>query len=118
MNQKNVSKEELSELVSNFPTILRRALVAITVNTIESEDGELLSAPSLDENQYVIAVGDLVKDIKVGDKVILNLSALTKVRRVMGDSDQTISEIDLKTQLVNDTVVGIIDERVIEQIYK
>ncbi len=113
-----MTHEKIQALAKAMPTKLRRGLIAITLNTETVEDDSLLdSRPGLSEDQYVLAVGDMVKDIQVGDKVVLNLSALTKVRRVIGDSDQTISEIDIKTREVEGTLVGIVDERVVEQIY-
>ena len=37
---------------------------------------------------------------------------------MVGNSDETISEIDIKTFEVDNMNVGIIDERVVEYIYK
>lgn len=118
MEQKNLTKEEVLKLMEDFPIQLRRGLIAITLNSTTFDETSLTEERSLNENQYILSVGDLVKDLKPGDLVGLNLSALTKVRRLMNNSDETISEIDIKTFDINGTVVGIVDERVIEYIYK
>lgn len=117
MNQENVTKEGLYKLIEAFPTRLRRNLIAVTLNTTEMVEDGLTETPSLDENQFVVATGDLVRDIEKGDRVGLNLSALTKIRRMVGDSDQTISEIDIKLFEFGEYTVGLIDERVVEHIY-
>lgn len=109
---------KVTELINEFPINLRRGLVAITLNTTVADEDSLTESKELAEEQYVLSVGELVRGLKPGDFVGLNISALTKVRRVIGDSDQTISEIDIKTFEVGDEIVGIVDERVIEYIYK
>ena len=118
MEQKNLTKEEVLKLIKSFPIQLRRGLIAVTLNSTTFDESSLTEERSLNESQYVIAIGDLVKDFKPGDLVGLNLSALTKIRRMVGNSDETISEIDIKTFEVDNMNVGIIDERVVEYIYK
>lgn len=113
------NKEELQAIIDAYPTRLRRGLVAITTNTVDVEDEETFEkGKTLLSEQYIVAVGDLVKDLQPGDKVDINVDAMFTVKRYANNSDETFVEFNAKTKEVNGYELAIVDERIIEQIYK
>lgn len=118
MNYNNLKKEDVQTVTKKFPIKLRRGLIAITLNILEEDELELTEEKQLDETQFVVSIGDMVKDLKECDKVGLNLSAMFTHRRLSTDSDQSTVEPNFKTFEVEGTLFGIIDERVVEYIYK
>lgn len=111
--------EKVNELIELFPTRLRRGWVAITTNTTEFEDEDnLRTGLELLPTQYVIAVGDLVKDFKPGDKVEINVDALFTQKRYSNNSDESFAELNVKIKEVDNVELAIVDERIVEQIYK
>lgn len=117
MENKQVDETNLQEVIELVDRKPRRSSLLITLNSELTDEDGLSSDKELWSTQYVLAKGDLVKDIEVGDKVDINLSALTKLRRLTNDTDQIISEIDIKTIELGDYIVGQVDERVVESIF-
>lgn len=114
-----VTMEKVNELINSFPTRLRRGWVALTTNTNMFEDEEnLRTGYELLPTQYVIAVGDLVKDFGPGDKVEINVDALFTQKRYSNNSDESFAELNVKIKEIDGVELAIVDERVVEQIYK
>lgn len=72
---KNITQEEVLEVIKNFPIEPRerRVIISVNVDTYEDENDINLSDTSFSEIQYIIAVGDYVKDLDPGQKVILDV---------------------------------------------
>lgn len=75
---KNLTQEEVNEIIKRFNLEPRGRDVIITVNVLEEEDenGIILSTNDFSDVQYVLAAGSHVHDLEPGQKVILNLEAM------------------------------------------
>lgn len=114
---KNLTQEDVNEIIKRFNLEPRGRDVIITVNVIEEEDdnGVVLSTNDFSEFQYVLAKGGHVHDLEPGDKVMLNVEAMmTKVPHAENiyESDMQIKIFPIEFEdrmyaLVSDNVIKI-----------
>lgn len=107
---KNLTQDEVLEMIKDFPVQPTRNKVIITVNVDEYEPDEInLTGDSFAEVQYVIAVGDYCKDIEAGQKVLLDL------RKMMTQGNQIeIDPLEVNGRMyafINDGMIKAIDNR-------
>lgn len=114
---KNVSKEDVLELVKDFPLVPRYSQVIITLNNLQ-EDGQLVYSNNvLSDVQYVVAKGSMVNDLQVGDKVLINLEKMkVPVKVDTGVSVDTVMQVAVDTVEVEDNTFAFIDDRLIKSI--
>jgi len=112
----NLTQEEVLELVKNFPISPLRNKVIITTNYEEiEEDGIKLTEAIFSPEQYVIAVGSYAKDyLTPGQKVSLDLEAMTVKVPNSNDAYQPQDKIMLKPVEVEGRFYGIITEDKVE----
>src|SRR5690554_3302894 len=71
---KNITQDEVLEIIKDFPIEPTRNKVIITVNVDEVDPNNIdLSGNSFAEQQYVIATGAFSKEFKPGQKVLLDI---------------------------------------------
>lgn len=118
VERKNLEQKEVIKIIENFPINPRYSEVIITLNTIETENELELSNSILDENQYVIAIGPMVKDLVPGEKVIINIegmSVMTDIETEQGYSK--IPQIKIDPLTVDGNVFTYLDDRKIKAKY-
>lgn len=114
---KNVSKEEVKDLIVDFPIKPRFNKVLITLNSIEEEGRVKTSNNILSDVQYVIAKGGMVLDVTEGDQVIIDLEKLTRpVKLDSNNSVETIYETNIDAIEVDGNMYAFIEDRVIKAI--
>ena len=112
----NLTQEEVLELVKNFPISPLRNKVIITTHTEElEEDGIKLTQAAFSPEQYVVAVGSYAKDyLTPGQKVMLDIEAMTVKMPNSNDAYQPQDKIMIKPVEVEGRVYGIITEDKVE----
>ena len=110
---RNITQEEVLEIIKDFPIQPTRNRVIITVNVDEEEDDEInLSGNSFCETQYVIASGNFNSDILPGQKVILDIK---KMMPPNANGQIEIDPIEVNGRMyafINDNVIKAFDNRV------
>lgn len=113
---RNLSQEEVKEIVKTFDKEPRGRDVIITVNMLEEEDESGISFTTNDfsDVQYVMAVGSHVHDLEPGQKVILNLEAM--MARVPNAENIYESEMQIKIFPVqfNERMYALVSDNVIK----
>lgn len=117
---KNVTVEELNDVIASFPLEPLFNKVYITLNSVEYTDGVLLNENILSEEQYVISHGDMVnKKLKPGIKVLIDIEKLmVNVGQSSTNSYENLKEIRIDLALIDGVKYGLVDDRVIKAIYK
>ena len=115
---KNLTQEEVMEMIDSFPLVPRKDFVYITMNKSSEEDEEsILEEQYVQEEQFVVAVGDRVKDIEPGMKVLLDPEKMTRYVSDPNDSTVKIPTINaIPFELEDDVVVARISENIIHSI--
>lgn len=115
---KNLTQGEVMEMIDTFPLVPRKDFVYITMNKSSEEDEEsILEEQYVKEEQYVIAVGDRVKDLEPGMKVLLDPDKMTKYIQDPNDVTTKIPTINaLPFEIEDDLVVARISENIIHSI--
>jgi hypothetical protein len=115
---KNVTQEEVQELIKDFPLTPLRNRVIITTNVEEyEEDGVDLSGTSFSPEQFVLAVGSYAKDyLTPGQRISLDLEAMTVKVPSENNAYEPQHRIMMKSVEVDDNVFGVITDDKIEYI--
>ncbi|MGK2864881.1 MAG: hypothetical protein ACSLE0_23315 [Chitinophagaceae bacterium] len=113
---KNVTHDEVLELVKDFPITPLRNKVIITTNVEKLEDDEInLQGGAFSPEQFVLAVGSYAKDyLSPGQKINLDLEAMTVRVPNSNDAYEPMHKIMLKPVEIDGRVYGIITEDKIE----
>jgi hypothetical protein len=116
---KNVSKEEVLEIISTMPLEPVFNKVFITINTVEV-DGELvLTNDTLSEDQYVLAVGPTAaRTVSPGDKVVLDLEKMTVRTPLDHDQTQVNTQIKIDPIYINGRQFAIVNDNCFKAKYK
>ena len=77
-NIENLTYDDVLELIKEFPIEPLRNKVVITMNSFIEEDS-ITVGDGIDEVQYVLAAGPSARDVKPGDKVLLDLQQMMKM---------------------------------------
>lgn len=104
---KNITQDEVLEMIKDFPVQPRRSRVVITVNVDEGDDIDLTGAGGFAENQYVLAVGSHVTDIVPGQKVLIDVRKM-----LVPNTDQ----IEIDPINVGDKIFAFVNEGVIKAV--
>lgn len=111
----NLTKEEVEELIKDFPITPLRNKVIITTNTEENEDGIDLTGAAFSPEQYVLAVGSYAKDyISPGQLVSLDLESMTMNVPSNNNAYEPQQRIMLKPVEIEGRIYGVITEDKIE----
>lgn len=113
----NITKEELQEIINRFPIKPRRDYVYVTMNkTSDNEEDVILEEQFVQEEQYVIAVGDRVTDLEPGLKVLLDPDKMTKYIQDPNDVTVKIPVVNGLPIKVNDKVFLRITDNIIHSV--
>jgi|SRR5690606_25005516 len=109
---KNLTQDDVLEIIKDFPLKPKRNRLIITVNSEKVEEDEVdLGTNTFCESQYVIAVGDFIQNIEAGQKVLLDLKAMMS-KEVMGQIEIDPIEVDGKMfAFIYDSVIKADDNR-------
>lgn len=116
---KNLSREDIKDIIKDFPIEPLYNKLIITVNTVENQSEVVTSNTEFSEIQYVVARGTSNHEsIIKGCKVILDIERLSV--RVPSKMDQTKLQTQIKIDPieVDGVIYGIIDDRCVKAIDK
>jgi hypothetical protein len=113
---KNLTQDDVLELIKDFPITPLRNKVIISMNVEEVDENEVeLSGAAFSPRQFVLAVGTYTKDyLQPGQLVNLDLDAMTVRVPSETDSYQPVHRIQIKPVQVKDRMFGLITEDKIE----
>lgn len=117
MSNKIFSKEEVLELIKEFPEQPLFNKIIVTLN-VESNEGLQLSETSLSDVQFVVAKGPNTSVIELGDKVRVDLDKLLVRVPVEQNSHEFITQIKVDPIFYNDAMFALVDDRLIKTIIK
>lgn len=114
----NLTKEEVNELIGVFNLEPMFTDLIITLN-VEKEDNDLvLSENLLSETQYVIAKGSSCREIKEGDKILINLEKMMVKSQNPNNAYESLTSIKIDPIEFNGYTFGIIGQNIIKAKYK
>ncbi len=113
---KNMSLNDVLEVITEFPIKPLGRRLIITLNMDESEDGLLLAESSFSESQYVVAVGGHITDFTPGAKVLLDLEKMMERVPSSENNYEYGTRIKIEPIEVNGKVYGFINENVVKGI--
>lgn len=110
--------ENINQVAELFPWEPSFDKVVITLNTVE-EDSELtLSDKTMSDVQYVVAVGPMVNQFKVGDKVLIDVNKLIKHNTNPHNTHETYPVINIDPIEHEGYTYTFISDKVIKAKYK
>lgn len=107
---KNLSQDDVLDLILDFPLQVRGRKVIITNNAYEPDGNLILSNNQFSEIQYVLAVGDYIQDLKPGQKVFVDVERMVEYVYADENSHEKVPRIKLKTIEVGDNIFSIVDD--------
>lgn len=112
---KNLTKEEILEVIKDFPIKPLGRKLIVTINTVVVDDDELEeSTNAIAETQYVIAVGSYITELNPGDKVLLDLEKMSSPRSAAHNAFETNMRIKIDPIQIGDRVYAFVNEGVIK----
>lgn len=118
LEQMNLSQSEAIEIANSFPVEPLFGQVVITINKDEADGNLILSDNVMSEIQYVIAKGEHVRHLELGQKVIINLSKLMSRERNPQNQDEILEGVKIEPLLIDGRLYAIIEDRIIKCKYK
>lgn len=92
--------------------------VIITLNKEEQDNNLVLSDNVMSEEQFILAKGSMVKDVEVGQKVLLDLEKMMVKEMNPENSHEYIYRVKLDPIKFHDYTFAIIEDRLIKAKYK
>jgi hypothetical protein len=116
----NLTQDDVLEMIKDFPIMPLRNKIVITTNVEELDEDEVdLFGNAFSPEQYVLAVGSYSKDlISPGQKVYLDIEAMSVRVPNPENVEQPITKISLKPVEVEGIVFGMITEDKIEYLVR
>lgn len=114
---KNLSKEDVLELIEDFPIKPMFNKVLITLNTLDGDGIIVVDNNMLSDTQFVIAKGGMVNSVNEGDRVIIDVKKLTRpVTFESNNQVETVYEADIDAIEIGGVAFAFIEDRVIKAI--
>lgn len=114
---KNLSKEDVLELIEDFPIKPMFNKVLITLNTLDGDGIIVVDNNMLSDTQFVIAKGGMVNSVNEGDRIIIDVKKLTKpVSFERNNQVETVYETDIDAIEIDGVAFAFIEDRVIKAI--
>jgi len=110
--------KDFNEIAEVFPWEPTFNKVIITLNTVEEDDELQLSQSTMSEVQYVIAVGPYVRDIKVNDKVLIDIKKMVKNEINPHDTHETYPVVNIDPIEHNGVTYAMISDQLIKAKYR
>lgn len=117
---KMINKDNLNEVINKLEWIPLSTDVIISMNETEQEADELnLSNNTIKQTQFVLAVGSMVREIEVGDEVMLDMEQLSSQIRNTRDAENPVIVLNVfPLEIDKDLTVAAIPSRAIKFIKK
>lgn len=110
-----MNKEKVQELIKDFPLQPMFGKVIITLNNLEADGKLVLSDNVLSDIQYVIAKGNSVREIELGQKVIIDIEKMmVPVKSESNNSYEMQMQVKIDPIQVDDNTFAIIEDRYIK----
>ena len=114
---RRISKEEALKLAENFPIKPRFNKIIVTLNNVEQDSKLQLSETTLSETQYIVAVGPMVNELEVGDRVLIDVEKMmVPVRKDTGDEINTVMQVKVDPIQVGQNTFAFLEDRLIKAI--
>lgn len=113
-----MNQAEVLELTKTFPETPLFNKVIITVNLLEADGGLVLSDSTLSDVQYIVAKGDHVHQLELGDAVRIDLEKLTVKVPVDGNSYEYVNQVKIDPIILDGVLYAIIEDRFIKTKFK
>lgn len=115
----NLNEGELFGLISRFNLKPLGRNIIVTLNNHLNNDEDLLETDlMLNEEQFIVAIGNHVVDLLPGDKVALDLEKLLTIVPDPNDSYSKITKIKVNPVKYENYTFGLIDSSTIKYIIK
>lgn len=113
----NLQLEDVISLTSAFNIQPMFNNVIITLNKQEEDGINILSNNVMSEVQYVIAKGEMVRNVEIGDKVILNLEKMMIKEPNPHNQYEPLTRIKIDPVEFGGYMFGMIEDRMIKAKY-
>lgn len=111
---KNLTQDDVLDLIKEFPIQPMYNNVLITLNTLEVDGNLVLSENEVSDVQYVVAVGPTAQ-IDAGQKVLLDVEKLmVTVGQSSTNAYEDVKEVKLDRIQVNGNIFAFISDRAIK----
>lgn len=105
--EKTINKDNINSFIELLEWKPMNTDIIVSYNEIEQE-GELnLSNNTITQTQLVLAVGSMVRDIKVGDEIVLDMDKLTSQYRNTRDAESPVIMLNVFPVELKDGTVTI-----------
>lgn len=112
----NLTKEEVTVLSNLFPWKPMYNKLVITLNKTEDDNSMNFENHVLDQEQYVVAVGTTIRDIKAGDKILLNIEKMLTKEHLEDNVYDYVQRIKIEPIEFEGRTFALIDDRVINAV--
>lgn len=113
--QKNLTQDDVLDLMGKFPLEPMFNKVYITLNNLEEDGGLVLSDNVLSESQFIVAKGPMVNSVEVGQKVLIDVEKLMKSKGVESTNQyEEVREIQLDLIEIDGNRFALVEDRVIK----
>ena len=107
--QKNLTQDDVLELIGKFPLEPSFNKVYITLNNLEEDGNLVLSDNVLSESQFIVAKGPMVNWVDSGQKVLIDVEKLMKSKgNEPNNQYEEVKEIQLDLIEMNSIVCRIL----------
>lgn len=117
MEQENLNRTQVLEVSNNFPLEPMFNKVIITLNTEEADDYLELSGNEVSDVQFVVAKGEHVHSLTVGQKVLVDLEKLMVKERNPENQDEVLTRIKIDPIFIDGVTYALIEDRFIKAKY-
>lgn len=112
--KRNLSQDDVLELVGKFPLEPLFNGVYITVNKLEADGDLVLSDNVLSDVQYVVAAGEH-SIVRPGQKVLIDIEKMmVPVRQESNNAYETVMQVKVDLVEVNGDIFALVNDRVIK----
>jgi hypothetical protein len=115
----NFTQEQVLKVIKDFNVEPMFSKVIITLNSLEVDGNLVLSDNTLSEEQYIVAKGSAVRELELGQKVIIDIEKMMiSVRSESTNAYEEVKQIKIDPLVVNGVTYAIVEDRLIKAKYK
>lgn len=111
---KNLTQDDVLELIRDFPIVPRHRRSVITLNVRERGDNELdlEGQNGLSDTQFIVSTSDS-SGLKAGQKVMLDLTKLMKIDESRSSVYESVGQIQITPIEIEGKVFAMVEDNVI-----
>lgn len=110
-----LNSQDVQELIKDFPLQPMFGKVIITLNNLENDGQLVLSDNVLSDVQYVLAKGTAVREIELGQKVIIDIEKMmVPVKSESNNAYEMQMQVKIDPIQVGENTFAIIEDRYIK----